>query len=393
MHRSRRLVVLAAVTALTAVLAAPAGAGAAGLTVYSSLPLHGDVRPLSREMVAAMRRALRDAGGTAGGQPVTYISLDDSTGQAGKWTVGRSAANARKAAKDPSAIAYLGEFNSGASAISMPILNAAGILQISPGNTASSLTVGGPGSAAGEPGKYVPSGTRTYARLLPNDHVQGRAAAVLLQQLGAKSVLVVDDGEVYGTGVARSAADALAARGLRVGVRHLRSRARNRAAIAKAAKGYDALFYGGITQNDAPKLFNALGSNAKLIKVGSDGVSEPPFTRALTQRGARNTYMLSVPAPVSTLPPAGQALDQALGHPEIYALYAYEAMSLALDAINRGGATRPGAVAGLFATRDRDSVVGHYSIDANGDTTATTYGVYRPAGGRVAFVRTVDAGP
>jgi branched-chain amino acid transport system substrate-binding protein len=56
-------------------------------------------------------------------------------------------------------------------------------------------------------------------------------------------------------------------------------------------------------------------------------------------------------------------------------------MALALDAISRaGGATpdhRAAVVRALFATRDRDSIVGRHSIDANGDTTLTTFGIYR----------------
>ena len=77
-------------------------------------------------------------------------------------------------------------------------------------------------------------------------------------------------------------------------------------------------------------------------------------------------------------PPAAQAVFQRLGpNPDPYGIYGYEAMALALDAINRGGPTREGAVRAFFATRDRDSVLGRYSIDENGDTTLTQYGVYR----------------
>ena len=49
-------------------------------------------------------------------------------------------ANAQKVAGDDSAVAYIGEFNSGASAVSIPILNEVPIAQISPANTAVGLT-------------------------------------------------------------------------------------------------------------------------------------------------------------------------------------------------------------------------------------------------------------
>ena len=45
---------------------------------------------------------------------MNYQSLDDSTAAAGKWDPGQTAANARKAATDPKAVYYIGEFNSGA---------------------------------------------------------------------------------------------------------------------------------------------------------------------------------------------------------------------------------------------------------------------------------------
>jgi branched-chain amino acid transport system substrate-binding protein len=54
---------------------------------------------------------------------------------------------------DPTSIAYIGEFDSGASAISIPILNETQIAQISPSDTAIGLTRDGPGADLGEPAK------------------------------------------------------------------------------------------------------------------------------------------------------------------------------------------------------------------------------------------------
>ena len=118
------------------------GGGEAGdtLNVYSSLPLQGASRPQTTAMVEGIRLALEQAGGKAGQYTIKYTSLDDSTAQAGTWTPEAASANARKVAQDDSAIAYIGEFNSGASAISIPILNEVPIAQVSPANTAVGLT-------------------------------------------------------------------------------------------------------------------------------------------------------------------------------------------------------------------------------------------------------------
>lgn len=67
-------------------------------------------------------------------------------------------------------------------------------------------------------------------------------------------------------------------------------------------------------------------------------------------------------------------------------------MSLALDAIARSGdGSRARVLDALFATRDRQSVLGQYSIDANGDTTLRDYGIYRIRDGEFVFDQTIVA--
>src|SRR5918999_2748657 len=94
--------------------------GAQKLTIYSSLPLQGAARAQALATVNGAKLALKQAGGKAGDFPIDYISLDDSTAQAGGWEPGQTSANARKAISDDSTIAYIGEFNSGATAVSLP---------------------------------------------------------------------------------------------------------------------------------------------------------------------------------------------------------------------------------------------------------------------------------
>ena len=78
-----------------------------------------------------------------------------------------------------------------------------------------------------------------------------------------------------------------------------------------------------------------------------------------------------------------------------YALQGYEAMRVALDAIRAAGPRgndRAAVVAAFHAIRDRDSVLGRYSIDANGDTTLSTYGVLSvDRRGRLVYDRTIDS--
>ena len=188
------------------------GGGASGegggntLTVYSSLPLQGDSRPQSEDVVRGIRLALEQAGGKVGNFTIKYVSLDDATASAGKWDPGQTSANARKVVGDDSAIAYIGEFNSGATAISLPILNEAGIAMVSPSNTYVGLTRS-EGADQGEPEKYYPSGQRTYARVVPADHIQAAAQVTYMQAQGCESLYILNDKEVYGDGLASQVVD------------------------------------------------------------------------------------------------------------------------------------------------------------------------------------------
>ncbi len=80
------------------------------------------------------------------------------------------------------------------------------------------------------------------------------------------------------------------------------------------------------------------------------------------------------------------------GEIDPYAIYGYEAMRLALDAIERSGdASKESIIKALFDTKDRESVLGTYSIDENGDTTLTDYGVYTIKDGKLVFDKAIKA--
>jgi branched-chain amino acid transport system substrate-binding protein len=82
--------------------------------------------------------------------------------------------------------------------------------------------------------------------------------------------------------------------------------------------------------------------------------------------------------------------------PDPYAIYGYEAMSLMLDAIKRasqsgGDITKKAVVDAIFSTKDRNSVLGTYSIDKNGDTSLTDYGLYKIVAGKLVFDKVIKA--
>jgi branched-chain amino acid transport system substrate-binding protein len=382
------------------------GGGGGTVNVYSSLPLQGASRPQTTAMVQGIRLALKQAGNKAGDINVKYQSLDDSTAQAGTWTPEATSANARKVAQDESAGAYIGEFNSGASAISMPILNEAGVPQISPANTAVGLTTNEPGADKGEPDKYYPAGTRHYLRIVPKDTIQGAALATVMKEDGCTNVAMANDKEVYGAGLSRNIENSLKEQQVKLafneGIDPKASNFRSLAARARSANA-DCFVFSGITANGAVQIykdFSAALPDAKLY--GPDGVAESGFADpkegGIPASVARKTKVSVATLNPESYPPEGQEFftqfEQEYGetNPDPYAIYGYEAMRLVLDAVERAGsANKEDILKALFDTKDRQSVLGTYSIDENGDTTLTDYGVYTIEDGELTFDKTVKA--
>jgi len=95
---------------------------------------------------------------------VRVVVLDDTGGSA-RWTLASAGANARAAAQDSAAIAFIGDLDSGATRASLPITNQAGLVQIAPAPTARDLTHRV--SERLTPERYRPSGDQTFLRLYP----------------------------------------------------------------------------------------------------------------------------------------------------------------------------------------------------------------------------------
>jgi branched-chain amino acid transport system substrate-binding protein len=372
------------------------------LTIYSSLPLQGDSRPQSESVVNGEQLALQQAGGKAGKYTIKYVSLDDATPSAGKWEPGKTSANARKAAQDPKTIAYLGEFNSGATAISLPILNQAGILQVSPSNTYVGLTRS-EGADKGEPDKYYPTGKRTYGRVVPADHIQAAAQVTYMKDNGVTKVYILNDKEVYGKGLADQVATKAKAAGIQVVANEgIDPKAANYRALAGKVKssGANGMFFGGITQNNGVQLFkdiNAVNPSVKLF--GPDGVAESAFSEKLGPAVEKEVWITNPTLDPKLYPPAAQDFFKEYKakygkNPEPYAIYGYEAMSAVLEAIKAAGDKgndRQAVIDAFFNIKNRDSVLGTYSIDENGDTTLTDYGGNRIKGGQLTFDKVIKA--
>jgi branched-chain amino acid transport system substrate-binding protein len=374
--------------------------------IYSSLPLQGASSAQTIPLVNGIKLALSEAGGKAGQYTVNYQSLDDSTAAAGEWDPSQTAANARKAAADSKTVYYIGEFNSGASEVSIPILNEAGIPQVSPANTYVGLTTNEPGSAPGEPEKYYPTGKRTYLRIVPRDSIQAAADLLALKNEGCTKVAVANDKEAYGAGLAKLLELEKADYGVDIvsntGIDPKAPNFRSYAATIKA-QGANCFEFAGIVSNGGVQITKDVHAALPTAKIlGPDGMCTSSWTNA-KDGGVPASIDPFLQCTVATLDlsayPGGKQFLAAykakygVANPDPYAIYGYEAMKLGLDTIaglGANGNNKADVLKALFAIKNRSSVLGTYGFDANGDTTLKSYGLYKvgPTGDPV-FLKTL----
>jgi branched-chain amino acid transport system substrate-binding protein len=390
----------AAVAALAAAgcsSAASSGSGgtsaASTVDVYSSLPMVGSSSAQTIPMVNGIELALSQAHNKAGAFTVRYTELDDSTAAAGKWDPAQTAANARQAATDPKAVYYIGEFNSGASEVSIPILNQAGLAQVSPANTYVGLTTSLPGSASGEPKKYYPLGTRNYLRIVPIDSIQAASDLMAMKQAGCTKVAVANDKEAYGAGLATLLELEKGMYGVTItsntGVDPTAANFRSYASTI-AAQGANCFFFAGIVSNGAVQITKDVNAALPAAKVfGGDGVCTSSFTQA-SRGGVPASIDKLIECTVATqdlaaYPGGKQFLEQyktayGVSDPDPYAIYGYAAMELGLHTIaslGANGENKADVLKALFATKSAESVLGSFGFNKDGDTTLKSYGVYR----------------
>jgi branched-chain amino acid transport system substrate-binding protein len=378
--RLLRLHVLLVAAAVLAGCSSTDGGEAKGpLTVYLSTPLQGEHAAQGRAIANGARLALADAGGMAGAAEVRLRVLDDA--QRGGWSPAAVADNARAAAEDTSAIAYIGDLESGATRTSLPITNQAALPQVSAASTALDLTRTSPEGGDDVPEEVQPTGERTFLRVIPDDVAQAEAGAASARELGARRVAVVTDGSEYGDLVAGEFAEEAPAHGLTV-VADVTLRPRGQREVA--ANDADLVYLAGESEE-----LLALPIEGSPILLATDALLGPD-DRSVESATLRLTAAAQAP---EQLPPEGREFVKAYRveygrEPDPYAAYGYEAMALVLDAIERAGgrgADRSAVLDELLATTDRDSILGTYSIGSTGDTTLDAIASYRVEDGKPVF--------
>jgi branched-chain amino acid transport system substrate-binding protein len=204
-----------------------------------------------------------------------------------------------------------------------------------------------------------------------------------MHALGVTKLYVSSDGSDYGAAVAYAVKQDAGSAGLTV--------------VGSPATA-DGAFYGSASPAAAASFFNRIASSNPSAKLfGPSALDAPAFVSALSH-SVRNLY-ISVPGFLkANLNAEGtnfvSAFTLAYGRaPAPQAIFGYEAMSAVLSVLKQAGTSagsRTTVVHDFFAIKNRQSVLGTYSIDSNGDTSLAPFVFTHLKGGQLVPVPLVQ---
>ena len=384
------------------------GKGRPRFLIASDLPFQGTSSLAETlQMSDAVRFVLARHHFRAGRYSIGYQSCDDSIASTGSYDPGRCRANAHAFAATRDVIGLVAGYNSGCVKAQLPVLAGAPggpLVLIGSASTYVGLTHSAPGSAPGEPGQYQPGGRRSFARVVLADDLQGAADAMVAKRLGVRRLYVLHDQDLYGFGIAASVRHAAKKLALRVvGFGGWDPHAHRYQALARqvARARPDGVFLGGsVDISNGPAvvkdLRTALGRRIPIVLP--DGFS-PLAAFAHLAGPAAEGIELSLPAPAPQLL-GGEGrrfvadFQKALGRPvEFYSASAAQATETLLDAIARSDGTRASVTREVFKARVRNGILGSFSFDRNGDTTAGSVTIYRVVDGKPKLVGLITPPP
>jgi branched-chain amino acid transport system substrate-binding protein len=387
--------------ALTAANCSPVTFGRPGrprFLIVNSSGYQGLYKGHGVQTAQAIKLVLAKHDWRAGPYTVGLQVCEETSAETGGPSPTKCARNARAFAENRSVLAVVGPLTSNCAIHMLAILNEAPdgpLATISGGNTYVGLTRSGPGTAAGEPDQYAPTGRRGYARMMPADDVQAAAVALLAKRLKLSRAFVLDDRSSYGRGLAaayRVAAEQLGI-GL-VGTAHWEPDARDYRALAeqiRATRPHTVFVAGDIAAN-GPKLIAdltaVLGRNVHVM--AGDSFNQPAELVEAAGAGAEGLRISIAVLPTRKLPPAGRRFAAEFERrfsqrPCCASVHDAQATEILLDAIAQSGGSRARVAEAVMRTHVRGGLVGDFSIDRNGDTTLTTEGIYRIKDGRLVF--------
>jgi branched-chain amino acid transport system substrate-binding protein len=384
----RTLIACLSTTALAGILAGRslrAAAADKSVTIGINLPFTGadahDAELIKDGAMLAIDGA--NAKGGVGGYKIEVLLLDDGTATAGQYDPAQAATNARKMVSNDSVVAAIGPQMSGSGKAMSPILSEGELATITPSSTNPDIT--DPKFA----GQYRPQGKAIYFRTVTTDAYQGpNMANYFADTLKVKSVYVLDDSGAYGVGIADSFQAQAEKRGIKIlGRDQLNPKEADYTTTLTKIKALnpDAIYYGGVGQAGVKVAKQSYDILPRVLKAGGDGVYSAEILAGAGFPAAEGWYATIAAPNLLENPDAAPMIERFVKkygkQPGNYAITAYDAALIVLDAIGRVAAS------GKEATRDavRDAIQathlktlqGEVSFDANGDIEDRVISVFQ----------------
>ena len=356
-------------------------------------------------------------GGRRGTYHIYLRQLNDADPATGDYSPSLTAANAQAAAADPTTVAYIGDYDSAATALSLQALSQSGILQLSPWSPYIGFTDANPADGTGDP-DALPRERREDVRPAgPLGSRRGAGDRVVHELAGGDPAVRARRRLGCST---RDRAAGRQRRPRRAGITlvglkqsidpQTNSQPQGYAQIVSdvAAERPDAVLLGaspgvGVvalwrelhTQLPHAKLFapSTLATPAFLAAVAAPGGTCTTVSGASVSCGsaAAATYVTSPILQLRQYPAAARAVMRAYrrrfgSSASAYALYGYAAMEDVLAAIMKAGrqATDRAELLRVFfhhlgriGASSPPGVIGSYTIDGNGDSSLRTFDGYR----------------
>ncbi len=213
---------------------------------------------------------------------------------------------------------------------------------------------------------------------------QNDANAELISKLGFKTVAVIHDTTDYGKGHNEYFRKALERIGTAkiVGTFGVTADQQDFTAELTQIKALnpDVIYFGGLTPIGVRirQQMDKLGINAAFD--GTSGIVSDAFIEGLGPL-AEGTLAFREGAPTEKLPGGKFFLEKYNEQkydnpPEAYGAFAYAAMNMILDSIDKVGPDRKKVIADLGDVKDRDSIVGKITFDDHGQNTVAVITAY-----------------
>ncbi len=318
----------------------------------------------AREVLLLLASDLNDRGGLLGKKVEIIFEHEGDNPQA--------AAAAAKKLLEQKAVAVIGPQTSDAAKAVQEIFHAAGILQISYGATAVSLTQ---------------KGFPYFFRTCPRDDEQARAFVRILRKLNFKKVALLHDQSLYGKGLAEAIADEL---------HNWMLQTVYSGSLAPGQSDYsdtlqkirathpDIVFFAGYYPEAAALLRGRKQMQWPVPFMGGDGVNHPGLVEMAGKQAARGFHFLTPPNPEHLETPQARAFLDRLGKtsaqkPEsIYPLLAGNAFLAFTESAARVQTTAAPAVSDYLHRRyfKKSGLTGEIFFNVWGDVVNDLFAVY-----------------